>query len=490
MSGRVWTRRTGLVLRSATVLAVVVVVGAAALVVAALVAGEAPGGGWSVVTVLAGALTAAGIWPALRDGSRRAVDRIVHGGDHDPEAVVRAVARRSTRDQTDDDLLAQVADSLLRGFRAATAEVWLHDGAGRLRLSVGVPMVPKPTIELDEQAQRVLGNGGVVGRSWLEMWVPRVLDGAPAGEVRIAPATHGATLLGVVVVTRLPGAERFSVEEDASLAELGGRLGVLLHNRELDAALRETLEDLRRANIELQASRGRLVSAADAERRRIERDLHDGAQQHLVALAVNLRLAADEVAAAPDTSKVVFEALGRDVREAIAELRSLAHGIYPPLLMDAGLVEALTVSARRSPSPVTVRAAGVARYGPEIEAAVYFCCMEALQNAAKHAPGADVVVELVGDATGIRFTVDDDGPGFVLGDEVGGRGLDNMADRIGAVGGRFRVAARPEGGTRVEGFVPALAAGATALAEGAGFVAEGAGSVAEGAGSVAEGAGS
>src|SRR5690606_6428437 len=122
----------------------------------------------------------------------------------------------------------------------------------------------------------------------------------------------------------------------------------------------------------LRASRVRLVATADSERRRIEHNLHDGAQQHLVALAVDLKVAEAEVSADATSAPTVFARLGAELKHAIEELRTLAHGIYPPLLMDAGLVEALRVSARRSPSQVSVSADRVGRYPAEVEAAVYF----------------------------------------------------------------------------------------------------------------------
>ncbi|MFT3855526.1 MAG: histidine kinase [Ilumatobacteraceae bacterium] len=339
----------------------------------------------------------------------------------------------------------------MRSLHAASAEVWRVDDAGGLARAVSIPSRRPAALRPDDSASSVLAGGGVVGRAWLEMWLPQLLDDRPLGEVRVAPATHARRLLGLVVVARLASGERFTPQEDAALAELGSRLGVILHNRELDATLQQTLDDLRRTNEELRASRVRLVATADSERRRIERNLHDGAQQHLVALAVNLRLAADEIAADPSTAADTFAALGQDVREAIDELRSLAHGIYPPLLMDAGLVEALRASGQRSPSAVHVTAEGIGRYPTEIEAAVYFCCMEALQNAAKHAPGAAVTVRLLDDGRVLRFEVTDDGPG--LGDGVvrHGHGLGNMVDRMVAVGGTVDVATAPSGGVRIEG---------------------------------------
>ena len=131
------------------------------------------------------------------------------------------------------------------------------------------------------------------------------------------------------------------------------------------------------------------MATGDAERRKIERNLHDGAQQHLVALAVNLRLAKDLLADDPETAVEMLDALGDAVRETIQELRDLAHGIYPPLLMDSGLTEALRAAANRSPLGVELSADGIGRHSTEIEAAIYFCVLEALQNAAKHAPGGE-----------------------------------------------------------------------------------------------------
>ncbi len=447
-AGRAGVRVGAVVLSMAVVTAVV-------LGVAALVAGESPGGGsWTIAPVLGAALAAAALWAPGRRWAEGAAGRLVDGGRRDPEEVVRTFGRRTGSNVPDDDLLVQLAEALVRVFRAASAEVWRDPGTGALEQLVAVPQRERAVVALDDEARRILTGGGVVGRAWLEMWQPQLLDDRPFGEVRVVPAVHGGALLGLVVVARLAGGDRFTTEEDASLAELGGRLGVVLHNRELNAALRDTLEDLRRTNAELRASRVRLVSTADAERRRIERDLHDGAQQHLVALAVNLRLAADEVIADPGAVRDVFAALDRDVRKAIDELRSLAHGIYPPLLLDAGLVEALTVSARRSPSVVTLTADGVGRYRPDVEAAIYFCCMEALQNAAKHAPGAAVRVHLEHDGAALYLTVDDDGPGLPSGATGRGHGLENMADRLGAVGGTLELTTGPTGGTRVRGEVP------------------------------------
>jgi signal transduction histidine kinase len=289
-----------------------------------------------------------------------------------------------------------------------------------------------------------------------------VLDGsaATAPPTRAVPAVHSDALVGLVVVRRPPGAEPFDDADDRALVELGRRLGVVLHNRELDAALQATLEDLRATNLELQQSRKRIVAASDSVRRRIERDLHDGAQQHLVALALRARLARDAVADDPEQAAHQIDEIAEELREAMQEVRDLAHGIYPAVLVDSGVGAALRAAAGRSPVDVTVDA-DVDRFAPESEAAVYFCCIEALQNTAKHSPDANATIVVSagdGDSDGsadrIHFTVRDDGPGFDVATTAPGHGLQNMADRAGALGGSVRWISAPGQGTTVVGWVP------------------------------------
>lgn len=218
-------------------------------------------------------------------------------------------------------------------------------------------------------------------------------------------------------------------------------------NRTLEARVDEQAEELR-------ASRTRIVAAADAERRRIERNLHDGAQQHLVALAMNLNLVRRELADDPEAAAALLEQLTGDVRTTIDELRNLAHGIYPPLLLDSGLPAALSAAAARSLLPVTVLADGVGRQPADVEASVYFCCLEGLQNAAKHAAGAEVSVRVWEEPGELCFEVADDGPGFDPETVNHGQGLINMRDRLAALGGAARWESSPGAGTRVCGSVP------------------------------------
>jgi signal transduction histidine kinase len=223
---------------------------------------------------------------------------------------------------------------------------------------------------------------------------------------------------------------------------------------QLHSALQHSLEGLRRTNDELQASRARIVAAADAERRRIERDLHDGAQQHLTSLAVTLALAATLAGQDSDLAGLL-EDLGAQLEDTAQGLRNLVHGIYPPLLRDNGLAAALTEAARLCTLPTTVAAAPLDRYPADIEAAVYFCCLEALQNACKHAGERATIRLRMRDEPGtLTFEVIDDGAGFDTTGRGPGAGLRNMADRIGAFGGRLLVESAPGEGTRVTGALP------------------------------------
>jgi signal transduction histidine kinase len=218
-------------------------------------------------------------------------------------------------------------------------------------------------------------------------------------------------------------------------------------NRTLEARVADQVRELR-------ASRARIVAAADVERRRIERDLHDGAQQRLVALALHLGLARDLVESDARAARGKLDELSAGLMDAIAELRDLARGIYPPLLVEGGLPDALEAAADRSGLGVRLDLATVGRYSGEREAAVYFCCLEALQNVGKHAAGAQVVVTAREEAGVLRFEVADDGPGFDLETVGRGRGLVNMADRLGAVGGQVHWDSVPGEGTRVSGSLP------------------------------------
>jgi signal transduction histidine kinase len=205
---------------------------------------------------------------------------------------------------------------------------------------------------------------------------------------------------------------------------------------------------------ELEQSRARILAAADEERRRIERDLHDGGQQRLVALRIRLQLAEEMMAKSPTGAREMLQRLARDVDGVLEELRSLAAGVYPAALSAHGLRDAVRAAAMESPLAVDVDVKGANRYRDEVEAAVYFCCLEALQNVAKHAPESTHVWLMLELGEELRFEVRDDGPGFDV-NCASRRGLDNMRDRVAALGGRFELVSAPGAGTRIRGRLPA-----------------------------------
>jgi signal transduction histidine kinase len=244
------------------------------------------------------------------------------------------------------------------------------------------------------------------------------------------------------------------LDEDLELLEAVGVATTLaLENRRLHRDLVDTVQALH-------ASQKRLVSAASEERRRLERDLHDGAQQKLVALRIRVDLARSREVEAESGFGYELGEFGSYLDEALQDLRSLAHGIFPPLLADEGLAAALREAALRSAVPVDVRIDDPGRLSPECETAVYYCCLEALQNVAKHAgEDAEATLGLWKDQRAVRFSVVDDGSGFVMDRGADHVGLTNMTDRIGAVGGMLAVRSSPGEGTRVEGQIPLVSAG-------------------------------
>jgi signal transduction histidine kinase len=238
----------------------------------------------------------------------------------------------------------------------------------------------------------------------------------------------------------MPANEPLGPAQRKLLEDVAAQTGLVLRNVGL-------LEDLR-------ASRRRLVAAQDEERRRLERNIHDGAQQQLVALSVQLRLVEQLVDRDATKAHEMLQQLQRTTSDALEDLRDLARGIYPPLLADQGLPAALEAQARKSGLPITLAPDGVVRYDQDVEAAVYFCVLEALQNVAKYARATAITVALHDADRRLLFEVNDDGVGFDLAHAVGGMGLRSMSDRVEAVGGSLEVTSTPGRGTTVVGTIP------------------------------------
>jgi signal transduction histidine kinase len=275
------------------------------------------------------------------------------------------------------------------------------------------------------------------------------------GGVRALPVHHGDQLLGVLRLQERPGLALTLVEERL-FTGLAAQAGLVLRWVALQAELTDRRAELLVRSEEIKASRERLIKTQDAERSRLERDLHDGAQQHLVALTVNLRLAHTIVGRSPARAAVVLSEQATAAQVAIETLSALSRGIYPRQLADEGLGQALRSAVAGSAMPVTIDTNGSARPPASVEAALYFCCMEAVQNAAKHSGAGIVSVRVDEDPDQWRLTVTDDGGGFDQTHPAAapGVGLVNMRDRLDAVGGNVEVMSRTGSGTTVTAMVP------------------------------------
>ena len=261
-------------------------------------------------------------------------------------------------------------------------------------------------------------------------------DSSPALPGFAAEVRHQGTLLGALSL-EMPSNDPLDPSRERLVRDLAAQAGPVLHNVRL-------IEELR-------ASRPRLVAAQDDERRKLERNIHDGAQQQLVALGVKLRLADTLVDRVAGKAREMLAQLQTETQSAIDDLRDLARGIYPPLLADQGLGSALEAQARKSAVPVQVVADGVGRFGQDVEAAVYFSCLEALQNIAKYSGASRATISLAQRNGSLEFSVVDDGVGFDVVSVERGTGLQGMADRIDAIGGSLTVENEPGSGTSVRG---------------------------------------
>jgi signal transduction histidine kinase len=368
-----------------------------------------------LLSIVATALIALAFQP-VRTRARHLANRLVYGRRATPLEVLSEFAERAGGSYGAEDALPRMARIIGEATGAARAEVWLRVGA-RLRAAASWPVAPD-------------------GRSLV-----LDADDLPTipGADRAYPVRHADELLGALAVTKRPG-EALTPGEDSLLEGLASQAGLILRNVRL-------IEELR-------ASRQRIVSAQDQERRRLERNIHDGAQQQLVALSVKLRLLKALTGKDPAKAGELVDQLQAESQDALENLRDLARGIYPPLLADKGLAAALEAQARKTALPVTVEPNGVGRYPQEAEAAAYFCVLEALQNAAKHASASAVTVRLREDDGLLAFEVSDDGSGFDVEETPSGSGLQNMADRVEALGGSVSITSWPGAGTTIVGRIP------------------------------------
>jgi signal transduction histidine kinase len=380
--------------------------------------------GQSIVGVSSGtqwALLAAGVlmgllFVPLRGASARLADRIVYRKRATPYQVLTTFAQRVGGTYTADRVLPRMAEVLASGVGANTARVWLCLGDELVAEASWPDGPPPPTLVLAGDA------------------VPS-LDGEEAFDVRFQ-----GEILGALSV-RMPVSDPMNASKEHLIRDLAAQAGPVLRNVRL-------IEDLR-------DSRRRIVAAQDERAKALERNIHDGAQQQLVALSVKLGLARKLNDGGPGPVNELLEQLQEDSRVALEDLRDLARGIYPPLLADQGLAAALEAQARRSVVPASLEADGVGRYPQDVEAAVYFSALEALQNVAKYAGASRATIRLAQTDGVMSFEVADDGVGFDPAATGFGTGLLGMRDRLEAVGGSVTVRSVPGGGgTTVAGRVP------------------------------------
>jgi signal transduction histidine kinase len=376
-----------------------------------------------VLSIVATAIVALAFQP-LRTRAQRLANRLVYGKRATPYEVLSVFAERMGETFATEDVLPRLARAIADGTGATKAEVWLRVG-DRLRLTASWPAM-------------------AAGDVWLPLDDRESVE--VAGADRVSEVRHQGELLGALTLTK-PANDPVTPAEEKLLTDLASQGGLVLRNVRLTAELRARLEDLR-------SSRQRLVAAQDEERRKLERNLHDGAQQHLVALAVKARLASALVGKEPEKELAMLSDLQHGLGDALETLRDLARGIYPPLLADKGLGAALEAQARKAAVPVAVEPNGIGRYPQEIEAAVYFCTLEALNNVAKYAEASSVQVGLADEGGQLHFQVVDDGLGFDTRMTDYGTGLQGMADRLDAVGGTLEIRSEPGRGTIVIGRIP------------------------------------
>ncbi|HXZ73063.1 MAG TPA: histidine kinase, partial [Streptosporangiaceae bacterium] len=432
---------------------VVVVVGA--------VTGQ-PGG--NPLTFVA-AVVAAVLLQPVRMRANLLADRLVYGRRATPYEVMSEFSEQMASTYSTEDVLPRMARMLAEATGAQRAEVWLRT-AGREHLAAAWPSPngsapaaaaaadtgpgPAPAAGADPEP----GTPTPAAAADPEPGLPAPADaGAPgpqaghpaasgkeSGQVQAFVVEHQGERLGALRITSSPR-EPLTAAGERLVRDVAAQAGLVLRNVAL-------IEDLR-------ASRQRLVAAADEARRRLERNLHDGAQQRLVALRITLGLARQVAGSSSQEADELLAQTEQEAQDALEELRDLARGIYPPLLADLGLAAALEAQARKAALPVTVEAPSLSRYSQETEAAVYFCVLEALQNVAKYAQARQARVTLGHDNGALMFTVEDDGRGFDQTAAVMGTGVQGMSDRLAALDGTIEVVSAPGAGTRVTGRVPA-----------------------------------
>ena len=380
------------------------------------------------LSILATAVVAV-LFQPVRERVQRLANRLVYGRRATPYEALAQLSERMAGTYATEDLLPRMAMIVATATGADRADVWLRDG-DVLRADASWPAGAEPPFP-----------------------VPLAAGELPAatGAGHLVAVRHRGELLGALSVIKKRG-DAVTPTEDRLIGNLAAQAGLVLRNAGLTEQLLARLA-------ELCASRERLVTTQDTERQRLERDLRDGPQRELAGLAGKLGDAARALDYDEARAKALLDEVTSEIAGALANLRELARGIYPPLLADMGIAAALDAQARKAPVPVSVETDGIGRYPEEIEAAVYFCALEALRGAAWHSGATRASVRPSANGGDLRFEVTGDGQGPGAGDGPWGADLQAMADRVDALGGEILIDAAPGRGTTINGRVPAPALG-------------------------------
>jgi signal transduction histidine kinase len=371
---------------------------------------------FSLVPLLAAAGAAFAIQP-VRVQLEKLANRVVYGRRASPYDALAALSRQTARTAPSDQLLTDALRAVCHGVGLPSASIWLRAG-DEYR-----PVVEWPPHERQASVPML----PAVGRG-----------------VAVFPVRDRGEVLGVMSV-KVPPGRKLSAADQRLLADIAGQAGLMLRNLNLAA-------DLMARMAELRESRRRLVTTQEQERRRIERNLHDGAQQDLFNLKLGIRQARVMLKRNPRQVAGALKLLEHEADSTLATIKELARGVYPPLLTSQGIVAALTAKARTAPLEVHLMSTGVRRYAAEIEEAIYYACAEALQNAMQHARATAVHISIVDRDGTLTFIVQDNGVGFDATGLLGaGAGLQGMRDRIDVVGGSLEFVSSPGRGCEVRG---------------------------------------
>jgi signal transduction histidine kinase len=354
-------------------------------------------------------------------------------------------------------LLQRVANRIVFGRRATPYEVMAEFG----HRMAGVPSADHVLPDMAEAAARGVGARATRVRLFLEEGRTRAATWPPDGDIAeptlVLGIDHAGEPIGDIAIVKSAN-DPLRAAERSLLKDLAVHAGIALENARLSLDLETRAEELASRNEELSRSRERLVTVRDAQRRRLEHELREGVGAEIARIRDQIGFDAARVVADPDPVRLSLDHLSERTNAALNDLREVARGIFPPLLVDEGLAAALAALARRGASETRFSSGGSApagRYDPAIEAAVYFCCVQAVQNAERHAPGSPVEISLSHDGEGLSFTVRDHGTGFAVGEASEGEGFQIMRDRMAAFGGELTIESAPGEGTTVTGTVPA-----------------------------------